>query len=48
VTIGFDAFNVLNHVNPGTYVGTVTSPLFAQPVTARAPRQLQLSLRVKF
>jgi hypothetical protein len=35
-------------VNYGTFVGIVGSPLFGQPVSALAPRQLQLSARVKF
>jgi hypothetical protein len=48
VTLGFDAFNVLNHVNYTSYVGTVGSQLFGQPVSARAARQLQFSLRMKF
>ena len=48
VTIALDAFNVLNRVNYGTFIGTVGSPLFGQPVSARAPRQLQLSTRVGF
>jgi hypothetical protein len=48
VTIGFDAFNVLNHVNYGSFVGTLSSPLFGQPVAARAARQLQFSARMKF
>jgi len=48
ITLGFDAFNVLNHVNYGSYVGTVGSELFGQPVTARAARQLQFSMRMKF
>ncbi|MDE3155192.1 MAG: TonB-dependent receptor [Acidobacteriota bacterium] len=48
LTLGVDAFNVLNRVNYLTYVGTVTSPLFGQPVTAQAPRQLQLSMRFSF
>ncbi len=48
LTVGLDAFNVLNAVSYGTYVGTVTSPLFGRPVTAQAPRELQLSARVKF
>ncbi len=47
-TLGIDAFNLLNHANYGRYVGTVGSPLFGQPVSAQAPRQLQLSLRVDF
>ena len=48
LTIGFDAFNVLNHVNYGSFVGTLSSPLFGQPVSARAARQLQVSARLKF
>jgi len=48
VTLGFDAFNVLNHVNYGSFVGTLSSPLFGQPVSARAARQLQFSARMKF
>ncbi|MGE5243420.1 MAG: TonB-dependent receptor [Betaproteobacteria bacterium] len=48
LTVGVDAFNVLNAVNYDSYVGTVTSSLFAQPVSAYPPRQLQLSARVKF
>ena len=48
VTLGLDAFNLLNRVNYGSYVGTLGSPLFGAPVTARAARQLQFSARVKF
>jgi hypothetical protein len=48
ITLAFDAFNVLNRVNYGAFVGTVGSPLFGQPVSALAPRQLQFSARVKF
>ena len=48
ITLGFDAFNVLNHVNYGNFVGTLSSPLFGQPVSARSARQLQFSTRVKF
>jgi hypothetical protein len=48
ITLGFDAFNVLNHVNYASYVGTLSSPLFGQPVSARPPRQLQFSMRMKF
>ena len=48
ITLALDGFNVLNRVNYGTFVGTLGSPLFGQPVSARAPRQLQLSVRVKF
>ena len=48
LTLGLDAFNLTNHVNYGSFVGTLGSPLFLQPISARAPRQLQFSARVKF
>jgi hypothetical protein len=48
VTLGFDAFNVTNRVNYGSFIGTLSSPLFGQPVSARSPRQLQFSARMKF
>ena len=48
VTVGLDAFNVLNRVNLTNYVGNVGSPFFEQPVAAQPARQLQLSLRYKF
>ncbi len=48
LTLAIDAFNLLNRVNYDRYVGTIGSPLFGQPVSAQAPRQLQLSARVKF
>src|SRR5205085_6971907 len=47
-TVALDAFNILNRVNYGLFDGTLGSPLFGRPVTARAPRQIQLSGRVKF
>jgi hypothetical protein len=46
--VGLDAFNVLNRVNFSRYIGTLTSPFFGQPIAAQAPRQIQLSVRVKF
>jgi hypothetical protein len=48
LTIAMDVFNVLNRVNFVNYEGTITSPFFRKPLGASAPRQLQLSLRVKF
>jgi hypothetical protein len=48
IGLALDAFNVLNRVNYSTFVGTSGSPLFREPVSARAPRQLQMSLRLKF
>ena len=38
-TFGLDAFNLTNRVNYGGFVGTIGSPLYLQPVNARAPRQ---------
>jgi hypothetical protein len=48
LTLGFDAFNVLNHVNYVTYVGDLSSPFFGKPIAAVAQRKLQLSLRFRF
>jgi Carboxypeptidase regulatory-like domain/TonB dependent receptor len=48
VTLGLDVFNVTNRVNYGNFVGTIGSPLFHQPVSARPARQLQFSARVTF
>ena len=46
--LAVDAFNILNHVNPTGVVGNLSSPFFGQPTSARSPRRLQLSLRLKF
>jgi hypothetical protein len=48
IAIALDAFNVTNSVNYASYIGTVGSPFFGQPVSARSPRQLQLSVRFSF
>lgn len=48
VEISLDAFNVINHVNPTSIVGVVTSPLFGQPSGVAAARTLQLSTRYVF
>jgi hypothetical protein len=48
LTVGLDAFNVLNRTNYIAYLGTITSPLFGQAVSAQPPRRLQLSLRATF
>lgn len=47
LTIGIDAFNLLNHVNFNGYVGNLSSPFFGESVSAQPPRRLQLSLRVR-
>jgi hypothetical protein len=48
VTVGVDAFNVLNRVNYNPYVGNMSSPFFGQPVSAQPARRFQLSLRLEF
>src|SRR5262245_5322922 len=48
LTLGADVFNLTNRVNYGSYVGTIGSPLFRQPTSARPARQVQLSVRFKF
>jgi hypothetical protein len=47
-TLGFEAFNVLNHVNYVSYVGNLQSPFFGQAVLALPTRRLQLTVRFKF
>jgi hypothetical protein len=47
-TLGFEAFNVLNHVNYSYYVGNLQSHFFGHAVSALPSRRLQLTLRVKF
>jgi hypothetical protein len=48
LTVGLDAFNILNRTNYGTYIGTIDSPLFGRPISAQSPRRMQLSLRARF
>jgi hypothetical protein len=48
VTLGLDAFNVLNHVNYTSYVGVLSSPFFGKPISAQPPRRLQVSFRFRF
>jgi hypothetical protein len=48
VTIGVDAFNVINRVNDVSFVGNLSSPFFGRAVAAQPPRRLQLSFRFKF
>jgi carboxypeptidase family protein len=48
MTIALDAFNATNRINDVNFIGTIGSPLFLQPVAARAPRQLQMSVRFTF
>jgi outer membrane receptor protein involved in Fe transport len=48
LTIGIDAFNVLNRVNYSRYIGTLTSPFFGQAISSQPARRLQFSLRLRF
>jgi len=45
---GISAFNVLNHANYTSYIGTLSSSRFGQPTTALPGRQLQLSTSFRF
>ncbi len=48
ITIGVDAFNVLNRTNFSGFVGNLSSPFFGLPVSARPARRLQLSFNFEF
>ena len=48
LALSFSAFNVTNHPNFITYEGVVTSPAFGRPITAAAPRQMQLNAVLSF
>lgn len=48
LTVGVDAFNVLNRTNFVGFVGNLSSPFFGLPVAARPARRTQLNLGVRF
>ena len=48
LSVALNSFNVLNHPNYATYVGTITSPLFGKPAAALSPRRMQLDIQFKF
>ncbi len=48
LSVSLNSFNVLNHPNYVTYIGTQSSPLFGKPVAAQPPRRLQLDVQFKF
>jgi hypothetical protein len=48
LTLGVDAFNVLNHVNYAYYVGNLSSPFFGHAIAAQAPRRVQFSMRARY
>jgi len=48
IQVVLDAFNLLNQVNYGPYVGAMTSPFFGQAVVAKVPRTFQFAARYSF
>lgn len=48
LSVSLNSFNVLNHPNYLTFIGTQSSPLFGQPVSAQPPRRMQLDVQFKF
>jgi hypothetical protein len=48
ISVSLNSFNVLNHPNYVTYIGTVSSPLFGKPVAANPPRRMQVDVQFKF
>ena len=45
--MALNAFNVLNHENDTTFIGTITSPFFGRTVSTQPPRRMQLNLQFK-
>ena len=48
ISLSLNSFNVLNHPNYVSYIGTISSPLFGQPAAALPPRRMQLDVQFKF
>jgi hypothetical protein len=48
LSVALNSFNVLNHVNDMTYIGTMTSPFFGHAVAALPPRRMQWDAQLKF
>jgi hypothetical protein len=48
ISVSLNSFNVLNHPNYVTYIGTQSSPLFGMPAAAQPPRRMQLDVQFKF
>jgi hypothetical protein len=42
------AFNLLNHTNPGAFSGVQTSPFFGRATSAQLPRRFELGMRFNF
>src|SRR5713226_9151566 len=48
LSVSLNSFNVLNHRNDVTYIGTITSKFFGRAVAAEPPCRMQLDLQFKF
>ncbi|PYQ55940.1 MAG: hypothetical protein DMF78_00465 [Acidobacteria bacterium] len=48
VTVYLQAYNALNRLNPATYVGVLSSPLFGQAISASPPRRFEAGANVSF
>ena len=48
LSLSLSGFNLTNHPNFVSYEGVITSPAFGRPITAGAPRQLQLNAILSF
>lgn len=48
LSVRVDAFNLFNRVNFAGFIGNLSSPYFGQPVAARPPRRMQISLGIAF
>ena len=48
ISLYLQAYNVLNRVNPSSYVGIVTSPLFGQAVAASPSRRFEMGANLSF
>lgn len=48
LNVGLSAFNIFNHTNYTTYIGTLSSSRFEQPTTALPGRQMQFSVGYVF
>ena len=48
ITVGVDAFNVVNRVNYTGWVGNLSSPFYGEATSAQPARRFQLSARFEF
>lgn len=48
VSLYLQAYNVLNRVNPSSYVGIISSPLFGQAIAAAPARRFEIGANLSF